>query len=49
MMPVTITCPTCGHVGTPNDFWMSLADECFCPNGCPWFLFGYADDEEEEE
>lgn len=33
-----ITCPSCGFVGSPDDFYMSLADECFCPNGCEWFL-----------
>lgn len=33
-----ITCPTCGHKGSSLDFSMSLCDECFCPNGCEWFL-----------
>jgi hypothetical protein len=42
----TITCPTCGRVGTELDFEMSLADEFFCPNGCDWFALESEEDDE---
>ena len=42
-----IICPTCGHKGSPQDFDMSLSDECFCPNGCEWFLIELADEDDE--
>lgn len=43
----TITCPTCGHVGDEHDFAMSLADECFCPKGCEWFLLQTESEDDE--
>ena len=43
-----ITCPTCGFVGTSDDFDMSLSNECFCPKGCEWFELCYESEEEEE-
>jgi hypothetical protein len=45
----TITCPTCGYQGSEVDFDMSLADECFCPNGCDWFSISDDDDEDEDQ
>lgn len=47
-----IKCPTCGHEGSLNDFYMSLSDECFCPaeKGCEWFLFGgFSSDDDIDE
>jgi hypothetical protein len=46
---IRITCPTCGLVGSPEDFEMSCADECFCPNGCEWFLLEMEPDDDEED
>lgn len=44
-----ITCPTCGFKGTEDEFQMSLSDECFCPNGCEWFLMEYPKDEDNDD
>jgi hypothetical protein len=44
-----VTCPTCGFKGdAKKDFRMSLSDECFCPNGCEWFLLETEDEDGEE-
>lgn len=50
-MSYTITCPACGFTGTPQDFHLSLSNECFCPagQGCEWFLLRNEDDDEDEE